>query len=123
MGKVKTTPSGPSVVLDSSTDVVQLSTADAVAAPANAASKSFAWPNGITPDDQLTVSAPSFTGNQTVTISSGANPPCLWRFGTAQCSIPKFSLRTAVTKPSSSKYERGLNSLLSAKRLMPLTSF
>lgn len=74
MGKVKTTPSGSSVVLNSSTDVVRLSTADAGAALANAASKSFAWPNGITPDDQLTVSAPSFTGNQTVTISSGANP-------------------------------------------------
>lgn len=74
MGKVKTTSSGPSVVLDSSTDIVQLSTADAGAALANAVSKSFAWPNGITPDDQLTVSAPSFTGNQTVTISSGANP-------------------------------------------------
>lgn len=74
MGKVKTTPSGPSVALDSSADVVRLSTADAGAALANAVSKSFAWPNGITPDDQLTVSAPSFTGNQTVTISSGANP-------------------------------------------------
>lgn len=74
MGKVKKISSSPSVVLDSSTDVVQLSTADAGVALANAVSKSFAWPNGITPDDQLTVSAPSFTGNQTVTISSGANP-------------------------------------------------
>lgn len=74
MGKVKTTHSDPSVVLDSSADVVRLSTAESGAVLANAVSKSFAWPNGITPDDQLTVSAPSFTGNQTVTISSGANP-------------------------------------------------